>query len=249
MAGIPYKDVVDVLLDRFPEFTATPEFEHFDLDLPYSVWGGFARFATTYLSRTPADRLDEDPFVARIFDLANDLMDSDDSDTQNIVIVELFENLAVYRKPLEVARRKLKKEHLTWLEKQTTWLRASDLHYEGELIAPQGLDALSETLSGCSWQIKVARDKPSAAPYIASYHKLIDLTMDPGKGPTYAFFGDISGTAETNGKVACRLLDDLSQCLIKGDVAHRIDLYRTNLADELLESFRHNWPSGDPNHC
>ena len=121
-----YKDVVEVLLDRFSEFKETEYYDSANSDLAYVVWGGFGRFVTTYMRNLPADRLDNDMLVARVFEFANELMDSDDPETQNIVVVELFENFFMYRKILELARRKLKKKHLTWLERQGTWLRTSD---------------------------------------------------------------------------------------------------------------------------
>ncbi len=116
MPGVPYKDVVKVLLDRFPEFMESDDYYSDELDIPYVIWGGFGRFVTNYMRRLPADRLDDDPLVIRVFDFANELMDSDDPDTLDIVGIELFENFCMYQKTLELARRKLKKEHLTSLE-------------------------------------------------------------------------------------------------------------------------------------
>ena len=126
MPGVPYKDVVEVLLNRFPEFMETKYYDSDNSDLAYVVWGGFGSFVTTYMRSLPADRLDDDTLVAKVFDLANELMDSDDPETRTIVVVELFENFYMYRKTLELARRKLKKEHLTWLERQGKWLWTSD---------------------------------------------------------------------------------------------------------------------------
>ncbi len=126
MPGVPYKDVVKVLLDRFPEFMESDDYYSDEMDIPYVIWGGFGRFVTNYMRRLPTDRLDNDPLVIRVFDFANELMDSDDPETRTIVVVELLENFYMYRKTLELARRKLKKEHLTWLERQGKWLWTSD---------------------------------------------------------------------------------------------------------------------------
>ncbi len=244
MPGIPYKDVVKVLLDRFPEFRETREYQSSYPDIAYDVWGGFGRFATTYMRRSPAERLVDDPFVDRVFDLANELMDSDDPETHSIVVIELLENFHAYRKTLELARRKLKKEHLTWLERQGDVSRSADLHFEGELISPRGLDVLARLFKQCSWRIEVGWFEPNGTRYIASHDPRIELEMEPSKGPRYAFFGSPWETGKPGVGMARRLLGELSQRLAQGDIVHRITLYRTGLEDVLLDYFHHRWPQG-----
>lgn len=239
MAGVAFKDVVPVLLERFPEFKETEDFKWgIDLEFSYSVWGAFGRFITNYIRRLPADELEDDDLVTRVFDLANELMDSDDVDTHGIVVIELFENFYSYQKTLELARRKLKQQHLEWLEKQGAMFRTSNLHYEGELMAPNGLDSLKPLLAGCSWGITVRRCSESGIPRMESNNCKIDLEMDPGHGPKFTFFG----AARRDPVEARRLLGELSQLLAQVDIAHRIRLYQTGRADVLLENFHHRWP-------
>ena len=239
MAGVAYKDIVTVLLDRFPEFKETEDFKWgIDPEIPYSVWGAFGRFITTYMRRLPADALNNDELVNRVFDFANELMDSGDDDTKTIVVIELFENFYMYRKTLELGRRKLKSKHVTWLNRQGAWLGTSDLNFEGELVAPNGLGSLEWLLSKCSWNINVIKYTDIATPRMASHDHRIELETDPGDGPKYTFFGD-AGYSEAE---ASQLLGELSQLLIRGDVAHRIQLCRSGHADVFLECFRHRWP-------
>lgn len=126
MTGVRFEGVVSVLLAHFPEFLETEDYKHCDLELAYSVWGGFGQFVTNYIRSMPTDRLDDDPLVVRLFDFVNELMSSGDADTQTIVIIELFENFYGYRKTLDLARRKLRPEHLPWLEKQGEWFQTLD---------------------------------------------------------------------------------------------------------------------------
>ena len=191
----------------------------------------------------PAERLDDDPVVARVFDLANELMDSDDINTNDVVVVELFENFYMYRKTLELARRKLKPEHLTWLERQGVWLGTSDLHYEGELIAPQGIDTVAGLFDGTSWPVILLRSDRSKAPYLEAHSHPVELQMEPEQGPQHAFYG----AAGSNADLAHRRLGELSQCLAQGDILHRIVLYRTGHEDVLLEYLHHRWPQGQEN--
>jgi hypothetical protein len=242
MAGVAYKDVVPVLLERFPDFVESDYYDPEDLDLSYLMWGNFARYAMHYLRRQPAERLDDDPFVERVFALANDLMDSHDPDTNTIVTIELFENFYMYRKTLELARRKLKPEHREWLEKQGAMFGTSELHYDGELIAPQGLEPLTDLFHGCSWTIRVRQQGLGGRPCIEGIDNRIELTMVPGDGPRYAFFGDCHHICDQD--LAHRLLDELSGCLARGDIAHRIRLIRTGIKDEPLAYFHHRWPDG-----
>lgn len=126
MARYEYKDVIKVLLERFPEFAETENFrEGVFHDIPYSVWGAFGHYITDHIRKVPVDRLDEDDLTNRVFSLANDLMESGDDETQTIVVIELFENFYSYRKTLKLARRKLHPRHRPWLEKQGQWLTAS----------------------------------------------------------------------------------------------------------------------------
>ena len=242
MPGVLYQDVVKVLLDRFPEFMESQHYIADDLEFSYAIWGGFGRFVTNHMRRIPADRLDDDPFVAKVFDFTNELMDSDDPDTQTIVVIELLEQFYMYQKTLELARRKLKREHLTWLERQSWVGTPEDLHYEGELIAPQGLEALREPLSRCSWDIKVRRDYRYSPLFMESHDSRIRIEMDRTEEPCYAFFGSAGTAAKSDVELACGLLDELSQILMRGDIVHRIRLYRTGLADVLVGYFHHLWP-------
>lgn len=239
MAKFACSKVVDLLLDRFPEFKETEGFQlvRDDLELPYVVWGAFGRFITAYMRRLPADGLDGDELVNRVLDFANELMDAGDDETQNIVVIELFENFYMYRKTLELGRRKLKSQHATSLEKQGLWLGTSDLHYEGELLAPKGLDGLRALLSGCSWGVKVIRPGRGEPPRLEANDDRIDLQTDPGTGPRFTFFGDAKREEE-----ARRLLGELSGCLVRGDIAHSIDLHRTTgRSDILIGQFQHRW--------
>jgi hypothetical protein len=239
---IAYNDVVDILLERFPEFKETEDFKWgIDLDIPYSVWGAFGRYITTYMNRLPADRIEADELVNRVFDFANEMLDRGDDDTHTIVVIELFENFYTYRKTLELGRRKLKSQHVNWLERQGFWLGTLDLHYEGELVAPNGLDSLRSLVSGCSWGIGVLRRSHDPSQRLESNDGRIDLEMDPGPGPHHTFFGDAKREAD-----ARRLLGEFSERLAHGDIAHRIRLYRTGKADILLEEFRHRWRDDGP---
>ncbi len=244
MPKFAYKDVISILLDRFPEFAETEDFRSgTDHEIPYSVWGVFGHYITDYIRRLPVETIDDDELVARVFDFANELMESGDDDTQTIVVIELFENFYPYRKTFRVARRKLKPQHLTWLERQGDWLRQSKFHYEAELFAPNGLDALAPSLARCSWEPKVTRFDADKDPRLEADGDHIDLTMDATPGPRHAFFGDVWRSESE----ARQLLEELSGLLTRIDIAHRIELYRTDRADSRLEEFRHRWPdAGQP---
>ena len=133
MPKYAYKDVIAILLEHFPEFTETENFKHGVFpEIAYSVWGAFGQYITDYMLKLPASELDSDELVARTFDLANELLDSGDDETQTIVVIELFENFYSYRKTLNLARRKLLPRHLHWLEKQGQWISTSDQNLENE---------------------------------------------------------------------------------------------------------------------
>ena len=183
MAGVAYEDVGKVLLERFPEFTESHHYDPDDVDVPYMLWSGFGNFVTTYIRRSPAERLDGDSFVARVFDLANELMDSEDPVTNDVVITELLENFSAYRKTFELARRKLKTEHLTWLERQRDLSDSADLHYEGELISHRGLDVLARLVKECSWCIEVRWVESTGMRYLESHDPRVGLEMVQVKGP------------------------------------------------------------------
>ena len=122
MSEVPYENAVEILLDRFPEFLKSELSEEDLTEGAYYIWGVFGTFATNYICSLPKDQLDRDPFVSRIFELANDLMSNGDLEMQNLVVIELFENFYGHRKTLDLARRKISAEHLPWLEKQGEWL-------------------------------------------------------------------------------------------------------------------------------
>lgn len=127
MAKFKYENVIEILLERFPEFTETEDFrEGVFQDIPYSVWGAFGNYITNHIRSAPAGALEDDDLTNRVFDLANKLMDSGDDETQTIVVIELFENFYSYSKTLELARKKLHPRHVPWLEKQGLWIATSD---------------------------------------------------------------------------------------------------------------------------
>ena len=243
MTQIAYKDVVDILLERFPEFKETEVFKwvlYDDLEFPYAVWGSFAEYAVAHIRRLPIEELDADRFVARVFDMTNELMDRGDDETQNLIVVEMFEHFFTYAKTLELARRKLKLEHVQWLNGLDVMFVTSKLHYEGQLVAPNGLDSLSPLLSGLSWDISVSQPYRDSLPRLEALGDLMSLQMDPAPGPHHSFFGDPQAwTAEEKARA---LLGEFSERLGRGDIAHQIRLYRTGKADILLKEFRHRWP-------
>ncbi|NIA70681.1 hypothetical protein HBA54_18955 [Pelagibius litoralis] len=123
MAEIAYKDVVPLLLERFPEFREDERYRPEEVDLPYSIWGGFGRYITELVSELPDDELDDHPVVARLFDFTNEMMSGGDEETQSIVAIELFENFYEYRKTYDLAWRKLDPTHHFWFEKVSQFLK------------------------------------------------------------------------------------------------------------------------------
>ncbi|WP_299396172.1 hypothetical protein [Pelagibius sp.] len=127
MAEIAYKDVVPLLLERFPEFREDERFNPDELDMPYSIWGGFGRYITELLFAIPEGELDNHPMVHRVFDFTNEMMSKGDEETRNIVVIELFENFYEHRKTYDLARRKLTESNLPALEYPANWLKVPDL--------------------------------------------------------------------------------------------------------------------------
>ena len=126
MAEIAYKDVVSLLLERFPEFREDERFCSDELNMPYSIWGGFGRYIIERLRAIPDEQIDDDPLVNRLFDFANQMLSNGDEETQNIVVIELLENFYKRRKTYDLASRKLDASNLPFLEHPGKWLKLPD---------------------------------------------------------------------------------------------------------------------------
>ncbi|MEP3277051.1 MAG: hypothetical protein ABJN26_06225 [Stappiaceae bacterium] len=126
MAKFLYENIVEILLERFPEFSRSEHYDKQDHDLPYAVWSGFGTFIANHIHSVPEHQLESDTLVVKLFEFANELMSDGDDDVQTIVVIELFEMFYVDRIMLTLARHKIRSEHISWLERQGEWLKAGD---------------------------------------------------------------------------------------------------------------------------
>jgi hypothetical protein len=102
--AIQYSDAVDVLLERVPEFRPTYEERPGWLGddyLPHLDMGSFTRFVVELLRSEPTHAA----LLDRIFILLEEMSNSDDARTQNLVQVSFLENLGKVPEALERARQ------------------------------------------------------------------------------------------------------------------------------------------------
>ena len=240
MAGVSYSDVTTELLDRIPEFKESVLYDPDELEFSYAVWGGFSSWITTYIRRLPLVQVDTDPLVIRVFDLANELLSSDDDDTQTIVCVELLENFYMHGRTLALGRRKLPPEHVTWLDRQGALLGTSDYYFEGEVVASNGLDKLADVFAQSSLDIEVKKSAIDGSLYLGEGEFSDDVDPGPTTGPRHVFCNDLGTNANINEALA--LLDQLSERLEANKVPHHIALYRVEGSQDILTTrFDFDW--------
>ncbi len=103
---IDYSNIVDFLIEEFPEFKETEVFKLFDKEdfkLAYIVWGAFSIYAVDRLMKNGADDL----VVQRLFNFINEQFDNTDSDPKvlELLTVEIFESFAQEKESLKFSRQ------------------------------------------------------------------------------------------------------------------------------------------------
>ena len=110
----------------------------------------------------------------------------------------------------------------------------------GEMIAPAGLHEVMKLLEPCSWPIKLVQSGYDKTFYLRASCDEFDLGMDSDQGPDYLFGGGITGTLDQ----ARELLSELSNCLLAGKIAHRLELCEEAGAQSQVGYFHYRWPEG-----
>ncbi len=110
MKEITYNNIVDILLQEFPEYKQSRYYNDADREFLYASMGSFGRFIVQIIENEAHDS----KFIQRFFEFINqiyngpEINNKDGSDTlQNLLYVEIFENLAQTKLGVESARRYL----------------------------------------------------------------------------------------------------------------------------------------------
>ena len=110
MKKITYNNLDNILIEEFPEFKKSKEYEDKDKEFKYAFIAGFSRFIVQMIDGETFKQ----EFIQRVFSFINDIYNGpeiskeDGSDTvQNLFYVEIFENLAQSKLAVEMARQYL----------------------------------------------------------------------------------------------------------------------------------------------
>lgn len=111
--------------------------------------------------------------------------------------------------------------------------------YSGELISDEGLQRVATALKHCSWRIELVRSGYDQTLYLRTPfgQKEINLEMDSGQSGRFLFQGDVEASLGR----AMKLLEDLTRCLQRAGIVHRIELY--DETKNLVGYTHHHWPS------
>lgn len=105
-----YEEIVDILLEDFPEYGQSKEYDSRDKEFQYAIMAGFGRFLTQIVE----DQSSNKQLIQRVFEFINQVYNGpqinnkDNTDTlQNLLYIEIFENLAQTKLGVEAARKHL----------------------------------------------------------------------------------------------------------------------------------------------
>lgn len=111
MKEVTYSNIVTVLLEEFPEYGQSKEYDG-GKEFPYATMGGFGRFIVQAIENEPSNT----ELIQRIFEFINEIYNGPEvsnqnqSDTiQNLLYIEIFENLAQTRSGVDAARKYLQR--------------------------------------------------------------------------------------------------------------------------------------------
>lgn len=111
MEPITYNNIVNNLVERFPDYRMSDEFDKDSLHSQYVMFSGFGRFLTAEIEKEEQS----DELTKRAFQFINEIYngptiksDTDPQDTlQNLIYIEIFENLAQTKRGVQIARKYL----------------------------------------------------------------------------------------------------------------------------------------------
>lgn len=107
------ENIIEVLVERVPEYKNTEYYKLADKDNISSVFGGFG----SYLSDRMSDYSEEDQIIRKSFTLLNQMVISENQDVVNVAVVEVFEAIAGFNKAIAIAEKLLNNQGVNWLDK------------------------------------------------------------------------------------------------------------------------------------
>lgn len=111
-----------------------------------------------------------------------------------------------------------------------------ELHFCGDVVAPDGLGALEPLLARCSMALSVWRSGFDGSDILRGGGEAVEFEMDAGQGAVKFFSGSIEAAPDA----ALRLLGELSDALGQAGLRHRIEI---DAADgPRLGYLHHEWP-------
>lgn len=104
MNTFKYEDIINITLERFPEFKDSEEFKRAesDLELPHVVYGWFMDF----LKRIISENGFNDPIIKKFIVFTNEIFEDSNSDPKSLDLfyVEIFEGFYELKELFNFAR-------------------------------------------------------------------------------------------------------------------------------------------------
>lgn len=105
MNTLKYENIIDITLERFPEFRDSEEFKNMtlDADLPYIFYGWFKEFIMKKLETNG----ESDPIIRKLVAFINESFNDSNADPEslNLLQIELFEPLPISKENMIFARK------------------------------------------------------------------------------------------------------------------------------------------------
>lgn len=122
-----YVNAETLLVDRFPEFKGSKEFDPTELNsgTTYSVYFSFCRFLVERINES--DNPEADPLIQRTFAFFNEMVQHNKNYYwRELLYSGVFESLLEYRKVVELAKKSIVGDDEAWFDNYTNWFKEPD---------------------------------------------------------------------------------------------------------------------------
>jgi hypothetical protein len=98
---LTFLNIVEKVLELYPEYKATEYYKHHDQGLQYSFFGGFTTYVVEKI-KTASDPMNS-PEIKGYFDLFNNMLASGDEKLSELAVIEVIEDLVQEKSSKHVA--------------------------------------------------------------------------------------------------------------------------------------------------
>src|SRR3989344_7779066 len=110
MRDFNFENIIQILLEKFPEFNLSKEFEECDKENPFLIFGAFSIFLIKKIEKSKNPELEQS--IRDAYKLFDEMDSTNNKNLGDLVVTGVFEDLVQNAKAIDLARKLFSKKTL-----------------------------------------------------------------------------------------------------------------------------------------